>query len=203
LRAEQSASKNKFSLFLSLHSGQIQRWEPLISLADPNPVNPKHPKRIAIVVSNPAISTTTGWPVGFWWSELVHPYLAFTEAGYEVEIFSPAGGRVEADAMSDPRDPSGYSASDLASLGFINTPALMARLETTGKAADIALERFDAIVVAGGQAPMFTFADAHDLHRIFVAFMRRGRLPPPSAMASPYCAMRACQKVRRLRKAKR
>jgi hypothetical protein len=48
-----------------------------MSLKDANPVNPKKPKRVAIVISNPAISTTTGWPVGFWWSELAHPYFAF------------------------------------------------------------------------------------------------------------------------------
>jgi putative intracellular protease/amidase len=80
-----------------------------MSLRDSNPVNPKTPKRVAIVIANPAISTTTGWPTGFWWSELAHPYMAFTEKGYEAEVYSPNGGKCEADAMSDPRDPSGYS----------------------------------------------------------------------------------------------
>jgi putative intracellular protease/amidase len=79
-----------------------------MSLKDPNIVNAKAPKRVAIVISNPAVSTTTGWPVGFWWSELAHPYSVFSERGYEIEIFSPNGGKCEADAMSDPRDPSGY-----------------------------------------------------------------------------------------------
>ena len=60
-----------------------------MSLKDPNPVNRTRRKRVAIVVSNPGVSTTTGWPVGFWWSELTHPYFEFTERGYEVEIFSP------------------------------------------------------------------------------------------------------------------
>ncbi len=69
-----------------------------------NPVNPARPKRVAIVLSNPGISTTTGWPVGFWWAELSHPYFFCTEAGYEVEVFSPDGGKCEADAMSDPED---------------------------------------------------------------------------------------------------
>ena len=86
-----------------------------MSLKDANLVNAKKPKRIAIVISNPAVSPTTGWPVGFWWSELTHPYFAFTEKGYEIEIFSPNGGICEPDAMSDPRDPSGYSSSDLIS----------------------------------------------------------------------------------------
>lgn len=109
------------------------------------------------MISNPAVSTTTGWPVGFWWSELSHPYFAFTEKGYEVEIFSPDGGKCEADAMSDPRDPSAYSSTDLISMGFISTPNLAALIETTKKVAEIDPTRFDAIVVAGGQAPMFTF----------------------------------------------
>ena len=87
-------------------------------------------KRIALVIANPAVSTTTGWPVGFWWSELTHPYYAFHEAGYEVEVFSPAGGRCVPDAMSDPRDPSGYSASDLVSMGFLHTPSLAALVDT-------------------------------------------------------------------------
>ncbi|WFP77019.1 hypothetical protein [Mesorhizobium sp. WSM4906] len=44
-----------------------------MSVRDPNPVNGRKPKRVAIIIANPAVSTTTGWPVGFWWSELTHP----------------------------------------------------------------------------------------------------------------------------------
>jgi putative intracellular protease/amidase len=97
-----------------------------MSVRDPNPVDPKSPKRVAIVISNPAVATTTGWPVGFWWSELSHPFHRFTEKGYQVEVFSPDGGRCEADALSDPRDPSGYSETDLISMGFLSTPRLLA-----------------------------------------------------------------------------
>ena len=91
------------------------------------------PKRILQVVANPAKSTTTGWPVGFWAAELSHPYYAFTEAGYEVTIASPNGGKVEVDALSDPRDASKWSADDLISMGFLNTPELVALLENTPK----------------------------------------------------------------------
>jgi putative intracellular protease/amidase len=147
-----------------------------MSLKDPNVANPQRPRRVAIVISNPAVSTTTGWPVGFWWSELTHPYFILTEHGYEVEVFSPAGGRCEADGMSDPRDASGYSASDLISMGFIATPRLAALVEETRKVADIDVDRFDAIVVAGGQAPMFTFEGAADLHQKFVRFYEQGKI---------------------------
>jgi putative intracellular protease/amidase len=147
-----------------------------MSLKDTNTVRKHAPKRVAIVIANPAVSTTTGWPVGFWWSELTHPYYSFVEAGYEVEVFSPAGGKCEADGMSDPRDPSGYSASDLISMGFLSTPRLAALLENTPPVSAIDISRFDAIVVAGGQAPMFNFEAAIPLHRKFVEFYEAGKI---------------------------
>jgi putative intracellular protease/amidase len=147
-----------------------------MSLKDPNAVNRRKPKRVAIVISNPAVSTTTGWPVGFWWSELSHPYYQFTEKGYQIEVFSPQGGRCEPDAMSDPRDPSGYSETDLISMGFVSTPKLAALIEHTQPVSEIRLDRFDAIVVAGGQGPMFTFDTARDLHTKFVEFYESGRI---------------------------
>lgn len=143
---------------------------------NPNPVNAAARKRVAIVIANPAVSSITGWPVGFWWSELSHPYLSFVEAGYEVEIFSPEGGACAADAMSDPNDASGYSKTDLISQGFLHTPELLARVAATKPVRDIALEAFDAIVVAGGQAPMFTFESASALQEKFVAFYTAGKV---------------------------
>ncbi len=147
-----------------------------MSLKDPNVVNPRAPKRVAIVISNPAVSTTTGWPVGFWWSELAHPYLAFHDKGYAIDVFSPDGGRCEADAMSDPRDPSGYSAGDLISMGFIATPKVAALVEHTPSVADLDVARYDAIVCAGGQGPMFTYERSAALQRTFVAFYEGGKI---------------------------
>jgi putative intracellular protease/amidase len=141
-----------------------------------NPVNPDKPKRAAIVISNPAVSTSTGWPVGFWWSELTHPYYAFTEAGWVVDVYSPAGGRCEWDAMSDPDDESQWQAEDVISRGYKNDPRFMALVEDTRPVADLDVEAYDALVVAGGQGPMFTFADAGDLQRKFVEFYETGKV---------------------------
>jgi putative intracellular protease/amidase len=147
-----------------------------VSLRDPNPVNPRRPKRVAIVIANPAISTTSGWPVGFWWSELSHPYFEFTERGYQVEVFSPRGGKCEADAMSDPLDPSGYSSTDLITLGFKSVPRLMALVEETQPVSALNAARFDAIVVAGGQSPMFTYEKETELQHRFVEFFEAGKV---------------------------
>ncbi|SMC16375.1 Putative intracellular protease/amidase [Andreprevotia lacus DSM 23236] len=147
-----------------------------MSLKNPNRVRASQPKRIAIVLANPSVSTTTGWPVGFWWSELTHPYFAFTEQGYEVTLFSPAGGRCEADALSDPRDPSGYSKTDLISLGFIASPDLLALVDNTRPLREIDIDHFDAIVVAGGQSPMFSFGPDDGLAATFAAFYEAGKV---------------------------
>jgi putative intracellular protease/amidase len=123
----------------------------------------ERPKRVLMVVANPTVSSNNGWPVGFWAAELTHPYYELTERGIEVTIASPRGGKVEFDALSDPRDPSQWSSEDLISMGFIHTPALMALLEDTPRLADLDPDDFDALLVCGGQSPMFTFPDDPDL----------------------------------------
>ncbi len=42
--------------------------------------------KILMVVGNTTVSPVTGWPVGFWWAELTHPYWEFTHRGYAVEM---------------------------------------------------------------------------------------------------------------------
>lgn len=78
--------------------------------------------------------------------------------------------------MSDPRDPSGYSSSDLISMGFIATPKLAALIENTKPGAAIDVAVFDAILVAGGQGPMATFETAHALHLKFSEFYEAGKI---------------------------
>jgi putative intracellular protease/amidase len=122
------------------------------------------PKKVLIVVANPTTSTTLGWPVGFWGAELTHPYFELTQRGVVVTIASPDGGKVEMDGLSDPRDDSKWSADDLITMGFVNTPELVAMLENTPRLTELDLDSYDAIMVAGGQAPMFSFRGNTPLH---------------------------------------
>lgn len=73
------------------------------------------PKRVLMVVANPAVSSNNGWPVGFWAAELTHPYYELTERGIEVTIASPNGGKVSP-CPSPCRDQSRWS---LASPGLV------------------------------------------------------------------------------------
>lgn len=150
-------------------------------------LHPDRPKRVLMVASNPSTSAVTGWPVGFWWAELTHPYLEFRDHGYEVTIASPDGGALEADAYSDPEDPSGYSADDLVSLGFKHSPSHRALLEGTPALADVAAEDFDAVFLVGGQGPMTTFADDPRVHALVRASIESGR--PTALVCHATCVL--------------
>jgi len=117
------------------------------------------PHRVVIVLANEIQHPTLNFPLGFWAAELTHPYAELAAHGCEITIASPEGGRVTVDAYSDPRDPSGYSAHDFISLGFLESSRHAALLDTTTSLSAIRNDDFDAIIVAGGQSPMFTFRE--------------------------------------------
>ena len=139
-------------------------------------LNPDRPRRIVILASNPAVSGQTGVPIGFWWAELAHPFLEFTEHGYEVDIASPDGGALRADSWSDPRDESGYSAEDLISLGFVNSPAHMKLVEESKPLAAVDIDDYDAVLLVGGQGPMYTFWNDGRVHALVASFYETGKI---------------------------
>lgn len=139
-------------------------------------LNPDKPKHVVIVASNPAVSKQTGWPIGFWWSELTHPYAELTEHGYQVDIASPDGGELQGDDWSDPRDKSGYSAHDLISLGFINSPKHRALTDRSKAIREIRVGDYDGVLFVGGQAPMYTFFDDERVHRLAADFYEAGKV---------------------------
>lgn len=141
-----------------------------------NVTQPEAPKRVLMIAANPAVSPVTGWPVGFWWSELAHPYAVFEEAGYAIEIRSPEGGRLEGDAFSDPEHESGYSAHDFISLGFKRSPAHAALLADTPSLEGVDPQGYDAVFVCGGQSPMVTFAEHEGLHRLIADIYEAGKV---------------------------
>lgn len=139
-------------------------------------LNPAAPKRVAIVASNPSVSKQTGWPIGFWWAELTHPYLEFLEHGYEVDICSPNGGKLEADSWSDPRDAGKLMAEDLISLGFIHSPQHMALIEKSKPISQVSAKDYDAVLFVGGQGPMYTFANDAGVHGLAAEFYAAGKI---------------------------
>ena len=134
--------------------------------------------KILMVASSPSISKQTGWPIGFWAAELTHPLRIFQEAGYEVELVSTEGGKIEMDGYSNPTDASGYSASDVISLGYLQQKTFTSMLANTKKLTEVDAKNYDAIFLVGGQGPMYTFKGNKNLEKLFVTFYEAGK---PSA----------------------
>lgn len=134
--------------------------------------------KILMVASSPTISKQTGWPIGFWAAEMTHPLHVFQEAGYEVELVSTAGGPLEMDGYSNPTDPSGYSAHDVISLGYMQQDWFNEMLSNTKKLTEVNPEDYAAIFLVGGQGPMYTFRANPELEKLFLGFFESGK---PSA----------------------
>jgi putative intracellular protease/amidase len=150
-------------------------------------LDPARPKRIVLVASNAAVSEQTGWPIGFWWAELSHPFWELTGRGYEVDVASPQGGPLRADPWSDPRDQSGYSADDLISLGFISSPAHMGLVEQSKPLAEVRVDDYDGALFVGGQGPMYTFWRDQRVHALVAAFHEAGK--PTAVICHATCVL--------------
>jgi putative intracellular protease/amidase len=145
------------------------------------------PGNILIVLANEIAHPAMGFPLGFWAAELTHPFAELVAHGHTVTIASLKGGKVTVDAYSDPRHESGYSAHDFVSLGFLTSPRHAPLLDSTTALADIKLADHDAIIVAGGQAPMFTFRENVALQDLIRAFYKAGK--PTAALCHGVSAL--------------
>jgi putative intracellular protease/amidase len=54
-------------------------------------------KKVLIVVTSHGVLGKTGYPTGFWLSELTHPYFELANHGIEVDIASLKGGKAPID----------------------------------------------------------------------------------------------------------
>ena len=133
-------------------------------------------KRILIVASNPTVSENIGERAGFWWAEVTHSYWEFVSEGYDAVIASPDGGALEADSWSDPRDESRLMAEDILTLGFINSPEHAALVQKTPALSDVSLDDFNAIFLAGGQGPMYTFVSDKRVHELVASCYEQGKI---------------------------
>jgi putative intracellular protease/amidase len=133
-------------------------------------------KRVLMIASNPTVSEQTGFPIGFWASELAHPYWEFVEHGYEVDIASPNGGKLEVDSWSNPLDETGYSDYDIVSQGFLTLPKTRALIDNSKKLSEVNPDDYDAIMLVGGQGPMYTFYQNEELETFVADFYESGRV---------------------------
>jgi putative intracellular protease/amidase len=112
----------------------------------------------------------------FWLSEVTHPYWHLAERGVEVDFASPLGGKVVWDRYSDPYFEKSTEADDLVSKGFLSDKKLVAKLETTLKLKDVALDLYDAVHVAGGRGATFDLYPNPDVGKVLEHFWAKNKV---------------------------
>jgi putative intracellular protease/amidase len=68
-------------------------------------------------------------------------------------------------------------------MGFLNTPECVQMIESTPALSDLDYADYDALVVAGGQLPMFTFREHDELKNALRTFYEPTRSPARFATA--------------------
>jgi putative intracellular protease/amidase len=124
--------------------------------------------RVLFIISN---SETA-----FWLSEVTHPFWHLTERGVDVDFASPNGGKVVSDQYSDPYFEHSTEPEDLVSKGFLSDSELVAKLDTTLKLADVDLNRYDAVHVAGGRGATFDLYPNDDVAKVLEHFWAKDQV---------------------------
>jgi putative intracellular protease/amidase len=100
--------------------------------------------RVLIALTSHSELGDTGRSTGFYASEAAEPWSVFTQAGFEVEVVSVAGGKPPVDGVDE---------ADPAQQQFFAE----AELDHTRTAADLTATDYDAIFYAGGHGAMWDF----------------------------------------------
>ncbi|MFC5462119.1 type 1 glutamine amidotransferase domain-containing protein [Massilia niabensis] len=109
---------------------------------------------ILIVLTSHDTLGATGRKTGFWLEELAAPYYVFTEAGANLVLASPAGGR----PPLDPKSNEPAFQTDL-TRRFEADPVATAQLARTVRLDSMSQEDFDAVFYPGGHGPLWDLAE--------------------------------------------
>src|SRR5215469_10262519 len=113
--------------------------------------------KILIVLTSHDQLGNTGRKTGFWLEELAAPYYVFKDAGVELTLSSPAGGKPPLDPKSNEPD---FQTDK--TRRFEADADAMAALDSTAKLKHVARDEFDAVFYPGGHGPMWDLAEDRD-----------------------------------------
>jgi putative intracellular protease/amidase len=117
----------------------------------------------------------TDHKTGFWVEEFAAPYYVFVDAGVEVTLASPKGGKPPMDPNSTAPD-----AQTEATERLENDAKAQHKLETTCTLDDVDPDDFDAIFYPGGHGPLWDLTNNKKSIKLIEQFWSKGK--PVSAV---------------------
>jgi putative intracellular protease/amidase len=114
-------------------------------------------RKILIALTSHGQLGSTGRCTGFYLPEAAHPWKAFTDAHYAVDLVSVQGGHPPMDGV-DPSDP--------VQQAFLNDPEMSVKLANTLNPDQVNPADYDAILYVGGHGVMWDFPESTRLAEI-------------------------------------
>ena len=108
----------------------------------------------------------TGEKTGFWLEELAAPYFVFKNAGAEITLVSPKGGKPPLDPKSNQPD---FQSGD--TRRFEADAEAQAALANTKKLADVVAADFDTVFYPGGHGPLWDLTEDLNSIELIEAFL--------------------------------
>lgn len=121
-------------------------------------------KRALVITTSHAVlaapGETEGPATGVWGSELTHPYYTFTDGGMEVDVASIAGGEI-------PIDPQSFFFATISPEDerYLGDQIAQAKVKNSIPIADVDIEQYDIVFLAGGWGAAYDLAQSPELAR--------------------------------------
>ena len=126
--------------------------------------------KILMVITSHDQLGNTGRKTGFWLEELAAPYFVFKDAGAEITLASPKGGRPPLDPKSNEPE----FRTDL-TRRFEKDVAAEAQLDKTVRLESVKQENFDTSFYPGGHGPMWDLAEDKSSIKLIESFLTAGK----------------------------
>jgi putative intracellular protease/amidase len=126
--------------------------------------------KVLMVITSHDQLGNTGRKTGFWLEELAAPYYVFKDAGVEITLASPKGGR----PPLDPKSNEPNSRTDL-TVRFEKDAAAQAQLDSTVRLESVRQENFDTLFYPGGHGPMWDLAEDENSRKLIESFIAAGK----------------------------
>ncbi|GAA4428038.1 type 1 glutamine amidotransferase domain-containing protein [Pontibacter saemangeumensis] len=124
--------------------------------------------KVLIVLTSHDKLGDTGHKTGFWVEEFAAPYYVLADAGVEVTLASPKGGKPPIDPSSE-----APGAQTEATKRYYDDKALQQKLSQTVKLSDVKAEDFDAVFYPGGHGPLWDLTESEDSIRLLEEFEKQ------------------------------
>jgi putative intracellular protease/amidase len=126
--------------------------------------------KVLMVITSHDQLGNTGRKTGFWLEELAAPYYVFKDAGVEITLASPKGGRPPLDPKSN--EPEFRTAL---TRRFEKDAAAEAQLDKTLRLDSVKQEDFDTLFYPGGHGPMWDLAEDKNSVKLIESFIAAGK----------------------------